>query len=193
MTPPRVLECAIPMERPTKKRYGPRSDRFGGPVPSPAGRVPRLARLLALAHKLDGLVRQGAIADYAALARLGHVSRPRISQIMSLLYLAPAIQEEILFLPRTVQGRDLIHLRQLQPIAQALDWRRQRALWRQLTAKSYSRLPAKFPGGSCLAEVTDWGRAQPTRRGRASIAAQMVENSSGMTKPAISCHLSRNS
>ena len=156
MTPPRVLECAIPMARPTTKRGGPRSDRFGGPLPSPAGRVPRLARLLALAHKLDGLVRQGAIADYAAVARLGHVSRARISQIMDLLYLAPDIQEEILFLPRTVQGRDPIHLRQLQPIAQALDWGRQRVLWRQLTAKSYSRFLAEFPGGCSAAEVTDW-------------------------------------
>ena len=154
--PPRVLECALPMERPTTKRCGPRPNQICSPVPSPAGRVPRLARLLALAHKLDGL-RQGAIVDYAALARLGHVSRARVSQIMSLLCLAPDIQEEILFLPRTVHGRDVIHLRQLQPLAQALDWRRQRALWRQLRAEQYPGLLAE-PGGSCPAEVADWER-----------------------------------
>ena len=134
MTPPRILECPIPMKR-TKRSDG--SAQLYGPAPPPAGRIPRIARLLALAHKLDGLVRQGAVADYAALARLGHVSRARISQIMNLLYLAPDIQEEILFLPRTVQGRDRLHLRQLQPIAQALAWRRQRLLWRQLTAQEY--------------------------------------------------------
>jgi len=36
-----------------------------------------------------------------ALARLAHVSRARITQIMNLLLLAPDIQEAILFLPRT--------------------------------------------------------------------------------------------
>jgi hypothetical protein len=97
----------------------------------PVGRVPRIARLLALAHKLAGLVRQGTIRDYATLARLGHVSRARISQIMALLDLAPDIQEDILFLPPTVRGRDAMTLRELQPIARTLDWRRQRALWRK--------------------------------------------------------------
>jgi hypothetical protein len=160
MTLPRILECAIPMERRTKRNC----DHLYGPASLAVGRIPRIARLLALAHKFDGLVRQGAIIDYAALARLGHVSRARITQILNLLYLAPDIQEQILFLPRTVYGRDLIHLHQLQPIARALDWRRQHVLWRKLTAQKYPRLPAEFPGGCSPVEVTDWGRAQPTRR-----------------------------
>jgi hypothetical protein len=53
---------------------------------------------------------------------------------MNLLQLAPDIQEEILFLPRTVRGRDPLQLRQLQPIAAVLDWRKQRYLWRELLA-----------------------------------------------------------
>ena len=88
----------------------------------PRGRVPRISRLLALALRLDELVRAGVIADYATLAELAHVSRARISQIMNLLLLAPAIQEALLFLPRTEHGRDPIHLRQLQPLAAVLDW-----------------------------------------------------------------------
>src|SRR6266404_416902 len=68
------------------------------PASEPHGRAPRIARLLALAHKLDGLVRSGAVRDYAELARLGHVSAARVSQIMTLLHLAPAIQEYLLFL-----------------------------------------------------------------------------------------------
>jgi len=48
---------------------------------------------------------------------------------MNLLMLAPDIQEEILCLPRVTGGRDLIHLRQLQPIALVPDWRKQRRLW----------------------------------------------------------------
>jgi hypothetical protein len=99
--------------------------------------VPRIARLLALAHKFDGLVRQGVVADYAALARLGHVSRARITQITNLLLLAPDIQEAILFLPATLRGRDPIHLRQLQTITQVLNWSEQRCRWGTLRAAAY--------------------------------------------------------
>lgn len=51
----------------------------------------------------------------AGLARLGHVTRARVTQIMNLLNLAPDIQEEILFLPRTLKGRDPIRERHLRP------------------------------------------------------------------------------
>src|SRR5262249_61726999 len=68
------------------------------PRPATSGRVPRIARLLALALRLDQLRRDGVIADYRTLAWLGHVSCARISQVMNLLYLAPDIQEQILFL-----------------------------------------------------------------------------------------------
>jgi predicted NACHT family NTPase len=89
---------------------------------------------MALAIKLDGLVRQRVVPDYAALARLGHVSRARVAQIMNLLLLAPDIQEQLLFLPETLHGRDAIHLRQLQPIALLPDWSAQRPRWRRLLA-----------------------------------------------------------
>ena len=52
---------------------------------------------------------------------------------MNLLMLAPDIAEEILFLPRVTEGRDPIHLRQLQPIAILPDWKKQRELWRKST------------------------------------------------------------
>ena len=45
------------------------------------GRVPRVTRLMALAIPLEQLVRDGAVADYAEIARLGHVSRVRMTQI----------------------------------------------------------------------------------------------------------------
>ena len=60
------------------------------PLPAlPRGRLPRVSRLLALAHRLDELVRTGVVADYATLAELAYVSRARISQITNLLLLAP--------------------------------------------------------------------------------------------------------
>ena len=62
---------------------------------APAGRVPRVSRLMALAIRLDGLIRDGVVPDQAELARLGHVSRARLTQVMNLLCLAPDIQEAI--------------------------------------------------------------------------------------------------
>jgi len=98
----------------------------------PPGRVPRVARLMALALRLDELVRTGQVASYSELAALGQVTRARISQIASLLHLAPDIQEAILFLPPTLRGRDAIILADLMPITASIDWRKQRRLWRRL-------------------------------------------------------------
>jgi hypothetical protein len=105
------------------------------------GRVPRVARLLALAHRFEGLLRAGAVASYAELARLGHVTHARISQVMNLLYLAPDLQEQILF-SRTERGRDAVTLGELQPIAATLDWRKQRRLWAVLLGQQGEDRPA---------------------------------------------------
>ncbi len=100
------------------------------------GRTARIARLMGLAIHFDELLRGGVVADYAELARLGHVSRARISQVMNLLSLSPDIQEAILFLPRTVRGRDPIRERHLRPIAAMPDWRQQRRMWRALVQQA---------------------------------------------------------
>jgi hypothetical protein len=93
------------------------------------GNVSRVSKLMALAIRFDGLVRRGEVRDYADLARLGYVTRARITQIMNLLNLAPDIQEAILFLPRTVSGRDPIKEKDVRPIAAVLHWTRQRKMW----------------------------------------------------------------
>jgi hypothetical protein len=87
---------------------------------------------MALALRLDAMVRSGQIRSYRELTTLGHVTRARISQIASLLHLAPDIQEALLFLPPTERGRDPIILADLMPIAARIDWRKQRRLWRRL-------------------------------------------------------------
>ena len=125
-----TIECAVHFE---KHGRGRKELAFGAaPAELPPGRVPRVARLLALAHRLDQLLRQGIVRDYAELARLGHVTRARISQVMNLLYLSPDVQEAVLFLPRTERGRDPIPLWRLQPIAATVDWKKQRTLWASL-------------------------------------------------------------
>jgi hypothetical protein len=100
--------------------------------PATPGRVPRVARLLALALRFEELVQTHAVASYAELAALGHVTRARMTQVMSLLHLSPDIQEQVLFLPRTEHGRDPIRLAHLRRIAAVPDWRRQRQLWQAL-------------------------------------------------------------
>ena len=94
------------------------------------GSGPRIARLLALAHKLDGLVRSGTVRDYAELARLGHVSAARVSQIMILLHLAPAIQEYVLFL--SADEARLITEPNLRTIAREPRWDHQHACLERL-------------------------------------------------------------
>lgn len=74
----------------------------------------------------------GEIADQAEIARLGHVSRARVTQIMNSLLLVPDIQEAILFLHRTQRGRDPIREIMLWPITAILDWRKQRNMWAKL-------------------------------------------------------------
>ena len=93
------------------------------------GRTPRVAKLMALAIRIEGLVQRGEIRDYADVARLGKVTRARISQIMSFLLLTPSIQEQLLFLPLVHEGRDPIQESDLRPIMQIADWREQQQQW----------------------------------------------------------------
>ena len=128
-----TMTIEVPVSFPHPGRGNPKELRSDADSASlPLGRVPRVARLMALALRLEELVRSGQVANYSALAELGHVTRARICQIMTLLQLAPDLQEALLFLPPTVRGRDPILLADLQPIAAAFDWRKQRRLWRKL-------------------------------------------------------------
>lgn len=128
-----AITIDVPVDFQPIGRCGRRGMASGEEKPSlPPGRVPRVARLMALALRLDELVRTGQVTSYSALASLGQVTRARISQIASLLHLAPAIQEPLLFLPPTLRGRDPIILADLMPIAACIDWCKQRRLWRQL-------------------------------------------------------------
>ncbi|MEX0937364.1 MAG: hypothetical protein WDZ59_05850 [Pirellulales bacterium] len=97
--------------------------------PIPAGRVPRVSRLMALAIRFDQLIGDGLVADQAELARHGHVTRARLSQIMNLLCLAPGIQEEILDLPPIEKVRATLIEPELRPIAAEPDWETQRWMW----------------------------------------------------------------
>src|SRR4051794_14144509 len=109
-----------------------------GEIPAPSieqtytGRVPRISRLMALAIRFEDLVRRGEVQDYADLARLGHVTRARVTQIMNLLMLAPELQERILHLPPVEFGRDPLKEWQVRSVAKQPIWAKQRRRWRAL-------------------------------------------------------------
>ena len=92
-----------------------------------ASRVPRITRLMALAIKFQGMVDRGEVRDYADLARLGFVTRARLTQIMNLLLLAPDIQEEILR-GGTAQARPVAE-REVRSIVKIVLWEDQRRTW----------------------------------------------------------------
>jgi hypothetical protein len=100
------------------------------PAEEPVGRPPRVARLVALAHRLENLVRSGEVKDYIELDRLGHVTPARIAQIVVLSQLAPQIQEYLLFLSSEHSG--FIGELQLREIARELHWDHQRARFEKL-------------------------------------------------------------
>ena len=114
--------------------------RVGRPPQAQApARVPRLAKLMALAIRFEKLVRDGVVADYAELARLGQVTRARVTQIMNLLHLAPNIQEAILFLPPVANGKDPVTEREIRPVVAARGWNEQRQLWATVSCQYLAR------------------------------------------------------
>ncbi len=96
---------------------------------APVGRVPRVTRLLALAHRIEGMIRSGELRDWAEAARLVGVTRARMTQIAKLLLLAPYIQEAILNMSNVARGLDPVTERVLRKIATHADWHTQNSAW----------------------------------------------------------------
>jgi hypothetical protein len=117
------------------------------------GRYPRAAQVLALALQFQEMIDRGEVRDYADLARLGCVSRERISQIMMLVWLAPDIQQAVLRLP-PYSGRAPFSEGALRRIAKMALWDKQRLEWQRLTDSPEP--PADFhsvpQAASCQAE-----------------------------------------
>ena len=129
MNTPLTVTCEFHV---TRRHRGRKQFRDGAAPDIPPGRIPRIARLMALAIRSEQLIRNAIVEDQSELARFGHISTARMTQIMSLLNLAPDLQEQILFLPRTERGRDVVKETDVRPIAATLDWRKQRRMWASL-------------------------------------------------------------
>ena len=100
------------------------------PQEKPTDRVPRVARLLALAHKIDGMIRSGELKNWADAARLVGVTRARMTQIANLILLAPEIQEIILQPSAVWGGRKAVNERELRGIVIQATWSQHLDKWK---------------------------------------------------------------
>ena len=115
-----------------------------------AENAPRITRLMALAVKFEGLIQQGVVKDYAELARLGQVSRARITQIMNLLNLAPDIQEAILFMTGEGPAEQSLRETSVRTLSAEVIWSRQREQWKKWSAPPSDRRKKRVgAGGDC--------------------------------------------
>jgi DNA invertase Pin-like site-specific DNA recombinase len=131
---------AVPVE-PRVKRLT--TEKAIAPIGSLPARLPRITRLLALAVKFEGLIQQGVIKDYTELARLGRISRARVTQIMNLLNLAPDIQAQILSWAAGTPDQVSIPETTLRTLSSEVIWSRQRSRWEEIV-RSASRPDARF-------------------------------------------------
>lgn len=109
--------------------------------PRRADAAARLARRLALAHHIEDLIERGTLRDHAHAAAVLGVSRPRMSQLASLLALSPAIQERIL------TGQLPCSEREVRSIAAAPLWAEQAHMVEALAQRTESRPAAKVAAG----------------------------------------------
>lgn len=96
------------------------------------GKIPRISRLMALAIRFDHLLKTGTVTNLYELANAGHVSQPRMTQILNMTLLAPDIQEQILLLPRVKKGRPDLNEKAVRPICAVVLWDEQRKMWDKL-------------------------------------------------------------
>ena len=122
-------------------------------------RRPRIIEALTRAREWRWLIDTGAVKNAAALARQHGVTRARVSQLLSLLRLAPEILEYIDGLDGTEGG---LHLtaRRLRDIAVLDDPDAQRARFRALVGDTVA------PSGRASTVVTPRGGDRSTKQPR---------------------------
>ena len=115
-----------------------RGKGFSAEAPVESSRRPaRVAVTLALAHMILRAIDRGEIRDQAEAARRLGVTRARMTQILDMTLLAPAIQEEILF-PDAVGSLKRINERAMREAVRTPPWADQRSVLVALSTNSAS-------------------------------------------------------
>jgi len=136
-------EDEIPLKWPARQAAG-SPKKTAAPAPP---RIPRITRLMALAVKFQEMIDRGEVKDYADLARLGFVTRARVTQIMNLTLLAPDIQERILLTSRESGGFCSLTEHHLREVGLATVWSEQRARFgahRQKVMNPFAAVPCHW-------------------------------------------------
>ncbi len=147
------VEVTLPVRRGRHE-----SDKCGRPSSAShqrsCPRIPRITRLMALAIKFQEMLDRGEVRNYADLARLGYVSRARVTQIMNLLLLAPDVQTCLIDYGDARRSRSAITERDFRKASRIVSWVDQRqmlsriaALIRQalgLTSKAVTAVPSRI-------------------------------------------------
>ncbi|HYM11428.1 MAG TPA: hypothetical protein VEU62_11885 [Bryobacterales bacterium] len=126
-----------------RKHQHPRAGRASASKQPAASRIPRITRLMALPIKFQEMVDRGEVRDYADLARLGYVSRARMTQIMNLLNLAPQLQENIVLDPEQVETISESLIREITGLVL---WQDQLNAWEQVGRRARRAANSVFSG-----------------------------------------------
>ena len=118
------------------------------PPPETVRRPARVARMLALAHRLQSAIKNGEYQDRADLARQFDLTRARITQLLNLTLLAPDLQEQVLDL-EAIDGLEPTSERALREVVGMVDWGEQRQRWNGIFR---SGRPSSFPSHHSFAQ-----------------------------------------
>ena len=118
-------KCHFQLKKGRKKLFKGEASR-PKPISKQPIRIPRITKMLALAHYYHKLMDDGVVKNCAEIAKLTGVSRARLTQIMNLTLLAPDIQEKILNLSETNGAKTE---RRIRKIAGITLWQDQLKLW----------------------------------------------------------------
>lgn len=97
------------------------------PSPEPTRLASRVAKMLALAHTMNALLRDGTVVDQRELAAIMGSTRGRVTQLLDLTLLAPDIQEQLL--DASDAGMTRITEHALRSIVRLRCWTEQRRVW----------------------------------------------------------------
>ncbi|MDF7824366.1 hypothetical protein P4B35_10115 [Pontiellaceae bacterium B12227] len=95
-------------------------------------RLPRITRLMALSIKYEHLIQKGLVKTHRELAALADTDRSHVSFIVSLRLLTPDIQEWLLNLPETKEGKDPIGWKEARRLSSIVSWKEQRRELRKI-------------------------------------------------------------
>jgi hypothetical protein len=114
------------------------------------GLLPRITLLLVLGHRIEAMIRAGEFRDLADAARVIGITKARVTQVTNLTLLAPAIQDQILALPRGRKPRETLTEREVRSLGVAADWDDQWRVWRR-----FQTILLRFPSSLRKSDPTN--------------------------------------